>query len=805
MFGDDAERAAAELQIVLTSREFGKGHRVPMCGVPHHAAPTYIGRLIEAGLHVAICDQVGEPGNGLVDRQVTRVITPGTVVDEDLLKPESNNYIALAVSNDNIFGLAYADISTGTLASCEADRSALLRELSRISAREVLTIGIPPGEINNASPKDDHPWLVDPIAGRETLERHFSVRTLEGLGLEGRPLASRAVGALLRYLEETDESSLHVLTGVHVYSTTDFMELDSFTRHNLELELAGRERRPDGSLLDVLDHTHTPMGARRLREQLGRPLIDIPRIQERHDRLDAFMVDHRLREETQDKLDRIGDLERLSNQVLRKSIGVIGVRHLAGALDAVDEIVNGLGSDAPPLSKLRERLNPCKEARQLIERAITDRGERLIKKEYSQELDRVTTEASIAREGIANLERTERDATGIKTLKVGYNRVFGYYFEVGRVHGDAMPDRFQRRQTLANTERYVTPELKDYESHILGAEERIADLEHALFQEVVTSLCGDAQQMLQTARALASLDVAASLAEVSDRHGYIRPEIHPGAELHIEAGRHPVVELRQSEAFVPNDVRLDLEHQQIAILTGPNMAGKSTYLRQVALITLLAQIGCFVPAKSASIGLVDRIFTRVGARDDLTAGASTFMVEMLELSAILAQATPQSLLVLDEIGRGTSTYDGISVARALIEHLHNHPRLRAKTIFATHYHELTAVADSLPRVHNLNMAATEQDGHVVFLRRVVPGSADRSFGVHVAEMAGLPPTIIRRAAHILRELEEGSLPSTKTSQLDFLEHTDHPVLELLRTLDLDELTPLEALNTLYELQRNLDP
>ena len=804
MFGQDAERAAAVLQIVLTSREFGKGHRVPMCGVPHHAAPTYIGRLIEAGLHVAICDQVGEPGNGLVARQVTRVITPGTVIDENLLKPDSNNYIAFVVEDDKDFGLAYADISTGMLASCEADAAALRRELSRIDAREVLTIGAELGQIANATPKDDQPWFTDPIAGSETVKRLFSVQSLEGLGLDGRPLATRAVGCLLRYLEDTDASSLHVLTGVHVYSTTEFMELDGFTRTNLELEVAGRDQRADGSLLDVLDQTHTPMGARRLREQLGRPLIDIQRIKERHDRLAALADNLKLRESLQANLDHVGDLERLANQVLRTSVSVIGVRHLAAALEAITEINDLLFPAAQPLSDLGKRLDPCTGARELISRAVTDQGERLIKAGYSQELDKVASEATEAREWIANLERREREATGIKTLKVGYNRVFGYYLEAGRTHADLVPERFQRRQTLANTERYITPDLKEYEALVLGADERIGDLEHALFKEVLASLHNDGERMLRTARALAALDVAASLAEVSARHGYVRPEIHAGDELQIEAGRHPVVEMSHSEAFVPNDVHLDLEQRQIAILTGPNMAGKSTYLRQVALITLLAQIGSFVPATNASIGLVDRIFTRVGARDDLTAGASTFMVEMLELSAILAQATPRSLLVLDEIGRGTSTYDGISVARALIEHLHNHPRLRAKTIFATHYHELTAVAATLPRVHNLNMAATEQDGHVVFLRRVVPGSADRSFGVHVAEMAGLPPTIIRRATAILRELEAESPTKSLTSQLDFLPPTDHPVLELLGSLDLDELTPLEALNTLYELRRTLD-
>ena len=803
MFDEDAERAAAVLQIVLTSREFGKGNRVSMCGVPYHAAPTYIGRLIEAGLRVAVCDQVGEVGRGLVERKVTRVITPGTVVDEDWLQPEANNYLAVAVGDGDARGLAYADITTGDLAACEASREALARELARIGARETLTLGLPDGEIPTGVSQDDQAWLSDPAASREMLTRHFQVRDLEGLGLQGRPLATHAVGLLLRYVEDTDPSALHVLTGVHVYGTADYMELDAFTRRNLELETAGRDARREGSLLAVLDRTHTAMGARRLREQLTRPLVDRTRLETRLDRVQSLLDDPALRGRVQAALDRMGDLERLANRVVRRAVSASDVRHLASALDAVTDLRQQLDIDPPALTELRDALDPCAEARALIARAVTERGERIIRPGYSDELDRVLDSAAEAKGWIAGLERRERETTGLRGLKVGYNRVFGYYLEVGRAHSDEVPETYQRRQTLANAERYVTPELKEYESRVLGAEERIAELERTLFDEIVDRLGADGPSLQRTALALAALDVAASLAEVAERQGYVRPELNDGDSLEIEAGRHPVVELARHERFVPNDSFLDPAERQIAVLTGPNMAGKSTYLRQVALIVLMAQVGSFVPAARASIGIVDRIFTRVGAHDDLAAGASTFMVEMLELAAILAQATPRSLIVLDEIGRGTSTYDGISVARAVIEHLHNHPRLRARTIFATHYHELTAVADLLPRVHNLNASAIEQDGQVVFLRRITPGGADRSFGVHVAEMAGLPSTIIRRAAAILGDLETQSNGRPSPTQLSLLPPPEHPVLDDLRALDLEQLAPLDALTALYELQRHL--
>ena len=808
MFGDDAEAAAEILHIVLTSREFGRGNRVPMCGVPHHAAHTYIAKLIEAGRRVAVCDQVGEAGNGLVERKVTRVITPGTIVDEAMLQPEANNYLCAVVADGDRLGFAYADVTTGEFSATELAADQLPRELTRVAPRETLLFAADAAAIDVPGATAPAAWMAEAGAATEALTRTLGVSDLEGLGLGGRPLAARAAGAVLAYLEDTDADALHVLTGVHVYSASGFMELDPFTRGNLELESAGRDGRLEGSLLWVLDQTKTPMGARLLRRRLGRPSLAADEIDRRLDRVQALVDQPDRRAELRSQLARLGDLERLGNRLARRSARVVDLRHLLAALQTVAELRAALETGPEPLESLRAAIDPCDGAVDVVGRAITESGGRAIRAGYSDELDRIAGSAAEAKGWIADLERSERERTGLKALKVGFNRVFGYYLEVGRAHAESVPPDYQRRQTLANTERYITPELKEYESLVLNSEERIAELERALFGEVLERLQEWVPRVLATASALAELDLAAALADVAVRNRYVRPEVADDDTLEIAGGRHPVVEATQTEPFVPNDARLNPADDQIMVLTGPNMAGKSTYLRQVALIALLAQIGSFVPAERARIGLVDRIFTRVGARDDLSAGASTFMVEMLELAAILSQATPRSLLVLDEIGRGTSTYDGISVAQAVIEHLHNHPRLRAKTIFATHYHELTAVAGVLPRVHNFNVAVAEQEGRVVFLRRIVAGPADRSYGVHVAELAGLPSTVIRRAHDLLVELERqaarnGTLPHE--TQLSLFPPDEHPAAARLRGLDLDQLSPLEALNTLYELQNISKP
>ena len=801
LFDRDAEVAAEELQIVLTSREFGRSGRSSMCGVPHHAVAGYIAKLVSAGHRVAVCDQVNASGNGLVDRAVTRVITPGTIVDEDMLRPQANNYLAAVVPSENHVGFAYADVTTGEFSATELRRDQLDPEFSRVAPREMLAFG----DIDLPGVVTGPDWMADPSTAEESLRRHFGVHDLDGLGLADRPQALRAAGALLAYVTETDANALHVLTGLHAYSVAAHMELDPATRMNLELETGGRASRRDHSLLGVLDQTRTPMGARRLRRHVARPSLERDVIEQRLDLVEALATDADCRAELRDALRSVGDLERLANRVLRRTASVNDARRVATALDGLASVRGALDEAAGALERPRERIDTCDEAQALIARAIDD-GERTIRAGYSDELDRLVAGAGSAKAWIAALESQERERLGIKSLKVRFNRVFGYYIEVGRAYADRVPERYERRQTLANAERYVVPELKEREAEVLNAQEQIEALEALLFEEVVERLAGWAPTMLDSSAAIAALDVAASLAEVAVLQGYIRPRLTDEGRIEIEAGRHPVVEASQTEPFVPNDTRLDPADRQILVLTGPNMAGKSTYLRQTALIVLLAQIGSFVPAERAEISLVDRIFTRAGARDDLAAGASTFMVEMLELAAILAQATPRSLLILDEIGRGTSTYDGISVAQAVVEHLHHHPRLRAKTIFATHYHELTAVADTLPRVHNANVAVAEQGERVVFLRRIVDGPADRSYGVQVAQLAGLPPAVIRRAREILVELERlaAGTKAVPGIQLTLLTPEEHPVVKRLRDLDPEQLSPLDALGLLYELRNEAD-
>ncbi len=801
LFDRDAELAAEELQIVLTSREFGRSGRSPMCGVPHHAVAGYIAKLVEAGHRVAVCDQVTAAGNGLVDRAVTRVITPGTVVDEDMLRPQANNYLAAVVPDGDRAGFAYADVTTGEFAATELHAGQLGPELSRVAPRETLAFG----DVDLSGAVTGAEWMADPASAEEALRRHFTVQDLDGLGLTDRPHASRAAGALLAYVTETDANALHVLTGLHVYGVGTYMELDPATRSNLELESGGRAARRDHSVLGVLDRTRTPMGARRLRRHVARPSLEREVIERRLDLVEALVDDTDRRAELRDALRSVGDLERLANRVLRRTANVNDVRRVSTALDGLETVRRTLGGAAMALERLCARIDTCDDAQALIARAIDD-GERTIRAGYSDELDRLAAGAGSAKAWIAALESQERERLGIRSLKVRYNRVFGYYIELGRAYADRVPDHYERRQTLANAERYVVPELKEREAEVLNAQEQIEALEALLFEEVVERLAGWTPAMLESSAALAALDVAASLAEVAVLQGYARPTLTDEGHIEIEAGRHPVVEASQTDPFVPNDTRLDPDDRQILVLTGPNMAGKSTYLRQTALIVLLAQIGSFVPADRAEISLVDRIFTRAGARDDLAAGASTFMVEMLELAAILAQATPRSLLILDEIGRGTSTYDGISVAQAVVEHLHHHPRLRAKTIFATHYHELTAVADMLPRVHNANVAVAEQGERVVFLRRIVDGPADRSYGVQVAQLAGLPPAVIRRAREILVELERlaTGAKAVPNVQLTLLTPEEHPVVKRLRDLDPEQLSPLDALSLVYELRNEAD-
>jgi DNA mismatch repair protein MutS len=826
-FDDDAKTVAQVCDIVLTSRPVGKDQRVPLAGVPYHSVEGYIAKLIQAGHKVAIVEQIGEvPARGLVDREVTRVVTPGTVVEPSLLEERCNNYLAALVVEGRRAGLAYTDITTGEFAATQLSGGDVLQlvgeELDRLRPAEVVTCnpefaaqGQQGGSVlADILISDYERWRFDLETARQALHDHFEVVSLDGFGLAGLPLAIQASGALLQYLAETQRSKLAQLSSVHTYSTEQYMTLDAATRRNLELTETLRRGVVQGSLLGVLDSTVTSMGGRLLRRWIAHPLLDLLRLDRRLDAVEAFYGDTPTRTRLREMLKDVADLERLTSRVvqaiarprdltgIRQSLETVPkIQELTGQMDHASEDIRSLGA-----------LDPCQDVVALLDQALVDdppavlSSGGVIRPGFSAELDNILTTSRDAKAWVANLERQERERTGVRSLKVGYNKVFGYYLEITKANADRVPEEYIRKQTLVNAERYITPELKEYESLILNAEERIQDLEGRIYRQVLEQVAAASGRLLATAQALARLDLFTALAEVALMHRYVRPDLTEDGELRIVAGRHPVVEITQrEEPFVPNDVCFS-EEEAILIITGPNMAGKSTYLRQAALIVLMAQIGSYVPADEAQIALVDRIFTRIGAQDEISAGQSTFMVEMVETANLLNHATSRSLLVLDEVGRGTSTYDGISIAWAVVEHIHNHPRLRCKTLFATHYHELTQLSGLLPRVRNFNVAVAEEKDRVVFLRRILPGGADQSYGIHVAQLAGLPRPVIHRAEEILEELEqEARAPGStrRTVQVHQLPlfATRNPVLDELEELDVSAMTPLEAISKLYELKK----
>ena len=850
-FDEDAKTASDVLDIVLTGREMGKDLRVPMAGIPYHAADGYIARLIAAGHKIAVCEQIGEPtkGRGLVERDVTRVITPGTVIDPEMLDARQNNDIVAVVVEGNRAGVAYADITTGEfrttqLAADEPEELLLAvgRELLRLHTAEVVL----PADLTDALPLPMASWLPESASlsksetwrwqvdrAADALMRHFAVDSLDGFGCAGKPLATRAAGGLLQYLEETQLTGLNQVTALATYSIDGYMTLDAQTQRNLELTESQRGDRRH-SLIAVLDQTKTPMGARLLRRWVSQPLLDLDELSTRLDGVESLVGDPATRASLRDRLHAVKDIERIVN---RARNGIANPRDLGTLRDTLAALA-GIG----PLAEQVAHAQPVPahaDLAQLLGDALVDDPPvsfgkaQVIKGGFASDLDGYRAKASEAREWIANLERTERDRTGIKSLKVGYNRVFGYYIEITTAalasadrdrmargeDGSALPEDYLPKQSLTNATRYFTPQLKEYETLVLNAEETLSSMEQDVFARVVRQVADQASKLLSTAAAIAWLDVIAALADVAATNNYTRPALDEGTVIEIEAGRHPVLETTlPAGEFVPNDAHLDADEEQIVILTGPNMAGKSSWLRQVALITLMAQIGSFVPAARARVGLVDRIFTRIGAQDDIATGQSTFMVEMLETANILHHATPRSLVVLDEIGRGTSTYDGLAIARAIVEHLHNASHLGCKTLFATHYHELTELEQVLPRVRALRMDVLEEGDQVIFLRQVVPGGADRSYGIHVAQLAGLPKAIVRRASEILEDLEDRgqgdqqpgkrraamSQPVPQDApqlQLTFF-NEESPVVGRLRGLDVESLSPLEALNLLYELKRD---
>lgn len=820
-FDADAELVSKELDIVLTSRNVAKGTRIPMAGIPHHAAENYLSRLIEKGYHVAICEQVGEqPTRGLFPRKVVRVVTPGTIVEPGLLPGDANNYLASLVLQDDRAGIAYVDITTGEFAATEISDHEILAasraELTRLRPAE--TVYPQALQLGNGLPGHLTPWEMwrfEPGRCRQALLDHFNVAALDGFGLRGMTLAERAAGIILQYLKETQPAALELLVSLKTYSIDEFMNLDAATRRNLELTETLRGEL-HGSLLGVLDRTVSPMGKRLLRQWVSKPLLDTAAIERRQEGV-AYFYDHGLiRAEVRAAFKPLGDLERLTNRILGGSVQPRDLAALRETLARLPDLLQifqsePVNAEEGEIRRLLERFDPCEPALDLLQRGLEDEPPAvlahvgIIRPGFSAELDGVVERSRHAREWIANLEAVERSRTGIKSLKVGYNKIFGYYIEVTHANTEAVPDEYIRKQTLVNAERYITPEMKEYETLVLNAEERIHELEVRLFKEICAQLALSASEMLATAQVIAQFDVLAALAETAALNGYIRPRVVSEDVLDIREARHPVVEQTMlSERFVPNDVTFQ-PGERVRIITGPNMSGKSTYLRQVALVILMAQMGSFVPADSAEIGLVDRIFTRIGAQDEIHAGQSTFMVEMIETANILHHATPCSLLVLDEIGRGTSTYDGLSIAWAVVEYIHNHPDLRAKTLFATHYHELTQLAELLPGIRNYNVAVSEADGKVVFLHRIVPGGADRSYGIHVAQLAGLPRTVIQRATEILKELEASSGSAIKinphTAQQLALFPETNPLTSELEKLDLNTLSPLEALNKLYEWKK----
>lgn len=841
-FDEDAEIASRELDLTLTSRPTSPGDnnsRIPMAGVPHHAVETYIARLIDRGFHVAVCDQIGDvTGRGPVERAVTRVITPGTVIEPELLPEKKANYLLALVPMGDVdsgtwqeAGIAYVDISTGEFAATQlAGQNTgvlVLEELARLNPREVLmpeswaARGATLPEGIHLSPVAD--WRFDFDTAEQVLRDHFRVKTLDGFGLGDMPCGVCAAGAILFYLRDTQRNSLAQLTSIRAYNTASFMVLDQFTRRNLELTETIRGRTTRGSLLDILDRTTTAMGARLLRTWINQPLLEIERLNARLDAVETLTGNHIVREELRAALRSISDMERLTNRLM---IGKAGPRDLLALRESLGLVpqLKTLIEPFPALKALHDRLDTCDEVYERIGEAITDEPPAtlntigVIRPGYSQELDDILERTRSARDWIANLEEVERKRTGLPKLRVSYNKVFGYYIEVSRAQAQNVPPDYIRKQTLVNAERFITPELKEYETLVLNAEEQILEVERRLFDEVCQALSQSSQRLIQTARALAHLDAFLSLAEVAVREGYTRPTLTKDDVLIIRDGRHPVVEklIDSGTRYVANDTQFD-GNGRIHIITGPNMAGKSTYIRQVALITLMAQIGSFVPADEATIGLVDRIFARIGAQDEIHAGQSTFMVEMIETARILSGSTGRSLIILDEVGRGTSTYDGLAIARAVIEYIHNNPRLNCRTLFATHYHELTELPMILPRTLNFNVAVAEEGDEIVFLHRVVPGGADRSYGVHVAQLAGMPRPVVERARELLAQLEQGasdfkppvtnnrkSSKNHNPAQLSLFEPEPHPVVNALRNMAVDELSPLEALTKLYELKRMAD-
>ena len=824
-FDEDAQIISRELEIALTSREMGKGQKVPLAGIPYHALEGYLTRLINRGFRVAICEQTSDPSTskGIVDREVVRIVTPGTVIEDSLLQQGSNSFLMAVVVRGEEAGISVVDITTSDFLTTQLKSDRIESEIARLSPKEILLGTEWSGNISSYTATV--PTIVDmsnfdPVNSVTKVKEFFDVATLESFGCHNLPLATQAAGAILEYLESHQKDALLGITDLQTYSVNEFMVLDRQTRRNLELFLAGRWDSDESSLFSILDRTSTPMGGRLLQTWIGKPLLSVSDIEMRQEAVAWFFSSETRRRNVMEILKNASDLERLSTKVATRRATPRDLIGITKSISIIPNLIDLLsnGDDSHKIHFARNTFRDHSELLTTLSSALNDDppttvGDgNAIKPGYSKELDKLKGELLAAQKQMASLESNERQETGIKTLKVGFNRVFGYYIEVSRSHIDSVPEHYVRKQTLVGGERYITPRMKELEAQILTARDRISFMESEVFSKICEVVSLEVSKLKQSAEALALIDVLNSFAVVAQNENYTKPNLNRSGRIHIEEGRHPVVEnITTKSMFISNDTDLNLEESQIIILTGPNMSGKSTYLRQVGLITLMAQIGSYVPARSANISVVDRIFTRGGLQDDLTAGQSTFMVEMVETASILNQATRHSLIILDEIGRGTSTYDGLAIARSVAEHLHNSSNLGCKTLFATHYHEMTSLSSELSRAKNYHVSVTEDNGNIVFLRRIVEGGADRSYGVHVARLAGIPSSIVNRAWEILRELEEyqGSVKLSATGnsvegvQLSFLNKSTQLVDEI-KDIEISNLTPLEAITKLYELQNKAD-
>lgn len=842
MFFDDALTVTKELEITLTGKDCGLEERAPMCGVPFHAAETYIKRLIEKGYKVAICEQVEDPktAKGLVKREVIRVVTPGTTLDATALDETKNNYLMSIVAMEDRFGCAIADITTGDCFLTEVDKpQKLLDEINKFTPAEIICndaffmSGIDTDDLKDRLgicifPLDT--WYFDDDLCRRTLKEHFHVANLEGLGIKDYDSGIIASGALFLYLKETQKTALSHMATIRPYMAEKYMLIDSSSRRNLELVETMREKQKKGSLLWVLDKTKTAMGARTLRSMVEQPLIDTEEINRRLSALEELNEKAMLRDEIREYLNPVYDMERLISRISYKSANPRDLVAFAASLEMLPYIKQVLGEfSSPILVQINEDMDALADLCSLIKRAIVDeppiaqKDGGIIREGYNEDVDKFRRSRTDGKKWLSELEARERERTGIKSLKIKYNRVFGYSLEVTNTFRDQVPDNYVRKQTLSNAERYITQELKELEDLILGAEDKLYALEYELFSQVRDLVGAEVVRIQRTAKAVAYIDVFASLALVAERNHYVRPKINENGIIDIKNGRHPVVErMIENDMFIANDTYLDNQKKRVSIITGPNMAGKSTYMRQSALIVLMAQIGSFVPAEKANIGIVDRIFTRVGASDDLASGQSTFMVEMTEVANILRNATSRSLLILDEIGRGTSTFDGLSIAWAVIEHISNTKLCGAKTLFATHYHELTELEGKIAGVNNYCIAVKEKGDDIVFLRKIVKGGADKSYGIQVAKLAGVPDSVIARAKELVEELSDADitaevkdLTSQKKKQkivydqVDMAQMSlfdtvqDNDIVEEIRGLDMSNITPMEAMNILYNLQNKI--